>query len=252
MIERDFRDVILLRGDGNLWWTGATNLGVAHALDLGATLIMTLNDDTIAPPEFLATIVASSANHPNALLGAFAIDAVNGHPVFGGERINWRVGSSVALLDIISPEDRQGLHAVTHFPGRGLLIPRNVFLTIGLFDQIHFPHYAADYDFTHRAIRAGFHVFCNFDAKLFVHPRESGDAQLRHKKSLSNYFLHLFGMKGGGNVKVFTRYAIRNCPPRYLAWFLFRGYVQRIVGYWIGWKFKKKKCAPLLIANEKT
>lgn len=27
MIEKEFSDVILLKGDGNLWWTGATNLG---------------------------------------------------------------------------------------------------------------------------------------------------------------------------------------------------------------------------------
>jgi GT2 family glycosyltransferase len=28
MIEKDFPEVIPLKGDGELWWTGATNMGV--------------------------------------------------------------------------------------------------------------------------------------------------------------------------------------------------------------------------------
>ena len=70
----------------------------------------------------------------------------------------------------------------------------------------------ADDDFAHSAKRNGFNIYCNYDAKLFIRSEESGDYQIRKNKSLKNYYLHLFGIKGGGNLKIFTIYAFKNCP----------------------------------------
>ena|SRR5438105_5524438 len=46
-LQENFPEVILLKGDGNLWWTGAINLGVEVALSEGADYILTLNNDTL-------------------------------------------------------------------------------------------------------------------------------------------------------------------------------------------------------------
>ena len=142
-------------------------------------------------------------------------------------------------MDILPQEQWCRLHKVSHFPGRGLLIPSEVYRKIGLYDEKHFPHYAADYDFTHRAIRAGYKIYCNYDAKLFIYPEVSGDAENRKNKSLKNYFNHLFMLKGGGNLKVFFYYAIINCPPRYLILFLPIGISRRILGYLRDWILEK-------------
>ena len=48
---------------------------------------------------------------------------------------------------------------------------------------------------------------------------ESGDFQIRQNKSLKNYYLHLFGIKGGGNLKIFIIYAVKNCPKKYFLFF---------------------------------
>lgn len=232
MIASEFPEVILLRGDGNLWWTRATNLGVQYALERGAAYIMTLNDDTIATVTFLAEMQAVAADRPFALLGALAVDADTGEIVYAGEQINWKTGTTVSLLTKFDAQIRPGLREVTHFPGRGLWIPASVFHTVGMFDAARFPHYAADYDFTHRAIRAGYQVFCNYHAQLLIYPDASGSVQLRKKPNLMNYYDHLFSIKGGANLKVFTHYAWRNCPAQYRPWFMFRGYLQRILGYW--------------------
>ncbi|GAB4447259.1 MAG: hypothetical protein Fur0028_02110 [Bacteroidales bacterium] len=231
MLANEFPEVHVIRGDGNLWWTAATNLGVKYALENNADYVLTLNNDTIATEDFLEKMIYWAERRPNSLLGAFAIDAETKKPVYGGEIINWKWGNSKSLLNILPKEQWYGLHEVTHFPGRGLLIPADVFRKIGLYDEKHFPHYAADYDFTHRAIRAGYKVYCNYDAKLYIYPDVSGDAENRKKKSLKNYYNHLFGMKGGGNLKVFTKYAFNNCPARCLLQYLFFGYIRRIFGY---------------------
>jgi GT2 family glycosyltransferase len=239
MIQQEFPEVILLHGDGNLFWTKATNLGVKCALEHGARHVMTLNDDTVAAKDFVEKMILWAKREPKSLLGALAFDAETKKPVYGGEIINWKTASSTYLLNILRAEDWHSLHEVTHFPGRGLLVPSEVFLKIGLFDAEHFRHYSADYDFTHRAIKAGYKVFCNYDAKLYVYPQASGDAQFRMKKNLKNYYYHLFAVKGGGNLKRFTVYVVRNCPVRYRPWFLLRGYIQRVFGYWTDFVLEK-------------
>lgn len=233
MLANDFPEVQVIKGDGNLWWTAATNLGVKYALENNADYVLTLNNDTIAIEDFLEKMIYWADKTPNSLLGAFAIDADTKKPVYGGEIINWKWANSKFLLDILPKEQWHGLHEVTHFPGRGLLIPIEVFKKIGFFDEKHFPHYAADYDFTHRAIRAGYRVYCNFDAKLIIYPDVSGDAENRKKKSLKNYYNHLFGIKGGANLKVFTIYTLKNSPRYAVPFFLLRGYIQRLIGYWL-------------------
>jgi GT2 family glycosyltransferase len=183
MIYSEYPDVILLHGSGNLWWTGATNLGVTYALEHGADCVMTLNDDTFPPPDFIENMMFCANRQPEALIGALAVDVETGQIVYGGEIINWLSGQSISLKDILKPEEMTGLHEVTHFPGRGLLIPSKVFKRIGLYDQVHFPQYAADYDFTHRAIRAGFKVYCNYDARLFIYPDASVSVPIRKFRS---------------------------------------------------------------------
>jgi GT2 family glycosyltransferase len=235
MILADFPEVTLLRGDGNLWWAGATNLGVRYALDHGARHIMTLNDDTMVEPNFVKAMVSWSQRNPQALLGALAVDVDTGKTVYAGEVINWITASYRPASDPGFANEITGLQEATHFSGRGLLIPAEVFHKIGLFDAEHFPQTLADYDFTHRARKAGFKVYCNHDARVLIRTLESGAVKLRVEKSWAHYWSHLFGIKGAGNLKYFTSYAVRNCPGMYLPLFLTIGILKRLLGYLLEW-----------------
>ena len=150
--------------------------------------------------------------------------------------MNWG-GESVQLLDILRPENRKGLHWVTHFPGRGLWIPYVVFKKLGLFDAETFPQAAADYDFTLRASRAGYKIYCNFDARLYSNVHASSDWDYRLNLSLKNYLRHLVDIKGGGNLRVFIKFTIRHCPPRYRNQYLIKGVIARLGGY--PWRWLK-------------
>lgn len=233
MLESEFPEVIVLSGDGNLWWTKSINMGIRHALSLGADYIMTLNNDTIATPDFLEKMMYWADRTPNALLGAFDIDSISKKPYYGGEIINWPLAKSRYLLDELKEEDLHGIREVSLFPGRGLLIPRQVFDKAGLYAEKELPHYMADYDFTHLVIRHGFKVYCNYDAKLYTYPEEGGDHKIKKKKSLKNYYNHLFSIKGGANLKNFTIYTFRNCPKKNIPTSLIIGYLRRLGGYWI-------------------
>jgi GT2 family glycosyltransferase len=233
MLKDEFPEVTVLNGDGNLFWTASVNMGIKLALDEGADYIMTMNNDVIATKEYIHNMYKWIEKKPDAVMGSLEIDAVTKKINFAGERISWATGSYISLLNIVPESEHHGLHAVTHLPGRGLLIPRKVFEKIGLFDQKVFPHYMADFDFTHKLLRHGFEMYCNYDAKLYTYPQESGDSMNRQKKSLKNYYNHLFSIKGGGNLRNFTWYAWKNCPKRYLPSYLLIGYARRMGGYLI-------------------
>jgi GT2 family glycosyltransferase len=233
MLKKEFSEVTVISGDGNLFWTASINIGIRHALQLGADYVLTLNNDTIATPDFVLNILEGAKQKPNALIGALDIDAATRKPYYGGEIINWMLSKSTYLLNKLKSEEQSGLHEVSLFPARGLLIPRKVFETIGLFEEEKLPHYMADYDFTHKAKRHGFAIYCCYEAKLYTYPQEGGDHKIREKKNLRNYFNHLFNLKGGGNLMNFTIYTFRNCPPKYLLPSLLTGYIRRIGGFWL-------------------
>jgi GT2 family glycosyltransferase len=233
MLEDDFPEVVIIKGDGNLYWTAAINRGIAYALNRGCQYILTLNNDTVASPEFVEKMLMAANQRPSSLLGALDIDAISRKPYYGGEIFNWKNSRSQFLLDILPADEQHGLHEVSLFPGRGLLIPGIVFETIGLFEERELPHYMADYDFTLRARRSGFHIYCNYEAKLYTYPEEGGDHKIRKTKSVRNYFRHLFNIKGGGNLMNYTIYTLRNCPRKDILPALFMGYVRRLGGYWL-------------------
>src|SRR5690606_34652437 len=116
---------------------------------------------------------------------------------------------------------------------RGLLVPRAVFDKIGQFDAKTFPHYAADYDFTLRARQHGFKVFCNYDARLYIYPDASGNFVNRSSLSIKRFYSHLFGIKGGGNLRNYTLFVFRHCPPMKIPLALLLGYLRRIGGFWL-------------------
>ncbi|RDV13690.1 glycosyltransferase family 2 protein [Pontibacter diazotrophicus] len=231
MLQSDYKEVEVLRADGSLFWTAGVNLGLRHAMKAGASLLMTMNNDVIADEHLIENMFRWHQKYPAAMLGALEMDVHTRKPIFGGERLNWLLNRIDHVLDILPEEEQHGLHPVTHLPGRGLLIPKAIFERIGLLDQDRLPHYLADYDFTHSARRAGFQLFVNYDARLYTYPDESGEREIRREKSLKNYYKHLFDIKGGGNLRDFTRFTLKNCPTPYVPFHLANGYVRRIFGY---------------------
>ena len=233
MIEEEFPNIILLKEKGDLWWAEATNIGVRYALEHGADYIMTLNDDTVPRVDFIEKMLLWIEKKPNVLLGAFAVDENNGDAVYGGEIRSCITGKSTHLIKTLQKEQMHGLHKVNLFPGRGLMMPAKVFDDIGMYDSKNFPQTLADLDFTCRAGNAGYEMYCNYDAVVGIYPEESGGIYLMKKKSFSNYYKHLFDLKGGGNIIRFSIFAIKNVPFYYLPIFLMRGLSARLLSYWL-------------------
>jgi len=235
MIEKQFPDVILLKEQGNLWWSAATNVGVRYAINHGAEYVMTLNDDTLPATDCIEKMMAWSIKKPRALLGVLAIDEKTNELIYGGEILDWKTGKSEYILNNVPVAERNGLHRVNIYPGRGLLIPVETFNEIGLYDSQNFPQTWADLDFATRADKAGYEIFCNYDAQIKIYTEESGGVWLRKNKSWKNYYQHLFGPRGSGNLKWFTIFSFKNAPKKYRVIYWLRGSAMRIGGYLLEW-----------------
>jgi GT2 family glycosyltransferase len=232
-LSKEYPEVKVLQTRGDLFWTDTVNLGIRYALEQGALRVMTLNNDVLCPPVFVEKMLAASILHPTSLIGALALEDERLQKVaYAGEEWQWLTDSSKPIAATFN-KALAGLHPVTHFPGRGLLIPRVCLDRIGVFDAARFPHYMADYDYTMVARRAGFEVLVNYDAPLITYPEASGDRALRAKKTIGNYIKHLTNIRGGGNLINFWRYSFKNCPPLLLPINLVVGTAKRLVSYWV-------------------
>ena len=102
---------------------------------------------------------------------------------------------------------------------------------IGLFDAENFPQRAADYDFTIRANRLGFQLYCNCDAKLYSYKKHTTGSIYTHKFSFNNYYKHLTTINGGANIVFIWRYAMKNCPRKYRFKYITITLMKCFIGY---------------------
>jgi GT2 family glycosyltransferase len=66
--------VTVLEGDGNLWWTGAVNIGVVHALRGTYDYILILNDDLLLDHGFLTEMLNVAKANPGSLVSSVKLN----------------------------------------------------------------------------------------------------------------------------------------------------------------------------------
>lgn len=174
-IELNFPEVVVLQGDGNLWWSGGTNKGAAYALEQGADYILTINDDAIMEPDFLTHLVATARQDRRYIVGCRLhcqdrpdeVWAIGSEPAFRAGtlfRLNFAGARWREIKDTLSDP-----YPVKTMPGNGVLIPREVFEQVGYYDAVRLPHYHADSDLVLRARRAGFRPVISLKSVLYNH-----------------------------------------------------------------------------------
>jgi GT2 family glycosyltransferase len=168
-----FPSVVLLKGDGNLWWSGATNLGVKFALERAAEgdYLLTLNNDTRLGTTYVESLVDAAGKKSGALIGSVALRDDDPETVLdGGNSLSWWTAKQTAhgrgkRLDVARRTAGPFLE-VDVLPGRGTLVPVTAYRRCGLYAQELLPQYAADYEFSARAHRSGFPLFVAYDVTL--------------------------------------------------------------------------------------
>ena len=213
-VKEKYPDVILLNGDGQLWWTGATNLGVRRALEncREEDYVLTLNNDTVLPVDYLETMMSLARRAPNALIGSIARDYSRRNVcVDEGVAIRW---FSAKFIKLKAPSNTGGdsFYSASALPGRGTLIPISVFDDIGLYDVDTFPHYAADYDFSLRAAKAGYNLLLNPLCYLYSKTNLTGLSNVHNRIALADWLESFHSMKSPNNLKIRLRFGLKHAP----------------------------------------
>ena len=152
---KDFPEVVHLTESDALWWAGATNVGVKHALKSGATHIMLLNNDCYLGSNTLENLVSHlismhSQKHSASIIAPLQRIYPNGDYFPKNVMSSFSLGyPTLSLPSLFSSRiEKSGLKKVKLIVGgRGSIIPSVVFRNIGLFDEKNLPHYGADHDF---------------------------------------------------------------------------------------------------------
>jgi GT2 family glycosyltransferase len=160
---------VILRGDGSLWWAGATNLGVQYALDHDFDYVLTINDDSIPGEGFLNRLLQTARTRPRAIVGGLIVFMTQPERVWaGGGRVCFWNGKLFQhhFRNTTVADARAGgrVKPVEILPGCGVLVPVTVYRDIGLYDASRFPQYHADSEFTLRARKRGYEVLVDTEA----------------------------------------------------------------------------------------
>jgi len=223
-LERSFPNVVVLHGDGNLWWTGATAAGVEWVLGRCSTedYVLTLNNDTTVGPEYVETLVRVCRREGDrAVVGSVGIDSRDRDTIVdGGPFVNWftaKGGSAHTGESLKGCMGRGVLEVLPDFlPGRGTLIPVSCFRTVGNFDARRLPHYAADYEFSARAGRAGYRLIMCYEAPVYSEVESTG-ITTRHGRLPWGQFFRMFVSRRSPACLPYRWRFARMTAPRYLA-----------------------------------
>ncbi len=149
-VRLNFPEVAVLRGNGNLYWTGATAWGMRRAVELGAEYVFWLNDDCEPQPGALAALLAVAQTR-HGVAGGIGVLPRSGQPIYGGFH---KMRNDLEHVST-GPGDVLACDALN---GNLVCVPRTVIDAVGFPDGRALPHAMGDVDYTLRAQAAGFPV----------------------------------------------------------------------------------------------
>ena len=236
-LAMEFPTVTILKGDGMLWWTGAMNVGVGWALARAEPqdVVLSLNNDTIPPPRYLERLLRAQAAAPNALVGSLLVSATNRKTIVdGGVTIDWatakyRTAGCGNTVDV-GADVHPSLRRVDVLSGCGTLIPVCVFERIGTYDEVRLRHYAADYEFSRRALRAGFGLFVDWASPLHLWEAETGIHASAASTGFGGLLRSFWDIRSANDFRNRWRFAVAACPRWALPTYVPCDYARVVIG----------------------
>ncbi|MDG2304261.1 MAG: glycosyltransferase family 2 protein [Candidatus Binatia bacterium] len=149
-------DVEIVRLPENRHFAGGVNGGAVRALELGATHLFILNNDTVIEPDCVARMVAVAEAMPEAgIVGPALLDLGDRHALSLGERYSsWSLAVPRTLLKVRSTGDNRP-YPVGGIMGSAIFVTRECFERVGPYDEGLLVYYE-EVDFCLRARALGY------------------------------------------------------------------------------------------------
>lgn len=168
MLRHDYPEVIVLKGDGNLWWSRSANLGIEKAMEIDSKYVLLVDNDTTVDSGFISALVETAEKNPRSIITSKVYLYYQPDRLFeAGWKIDWPRGGFRARgsgeVDSGQYDEQCDVQATTI----GMLIDTSFFKDIGMMDAEEFPQYWSDIDFTHRAHQKGYRIIYQPKSKIW-------------------------------------------------------------------------------------
>lgn len=160
-IHENHPEIILLHGNGKLWWGGSLRFAINNILSLATDndYVLTINDDCEITPDYLNKILQVAISHPRSIVGSWTIDIRDKSTIIDGPtKLHWPKSTLTSIYSgkQINDLPNNEMFRSDTLTTRGTLYPIKLFKDIDNFDNINFPHHLADIDLSLRAKYFGY------------------------------------------------------------------------------------------------
>lgn len=201
-VESFYPDIDILKGDGDLWWSGAVNLGARYAInELKVDYIILWNNDIRAEKDYFSKLikVLSQVDH-ETIIGSKILVLENPDTMWSMGGYFHPTTGKYGMYGYYEKELEKYKKSiiVDWLTGMGTIIPRKVIETIGYWDNKNFPQYHGDSDFTYRAKLNGFKITVNPSLIIFNSVKSSG---IEHEGSFKMLWKLMTDIRSKNNFK---------------------------------------------------
>lgn len=216
-MAREFPGYVRVSGSPELWWAGATNLGIRHAIASGARIVMLLNNDAFIEKNTIGNLLECSGRVPDAIVAPVQVSDKSGEVLFVGLRHLISLGF-VGLPGPrrITPEmQRERLLAVPMIGGgRGVIVPVEVIENVGLLDDVALPHYYSDNDFYIRCKKSGVGLYVCLDSHVRLDESSTSIAHEYENLTTKEFFASFHDPRSHRNLKYLKAFFRKHYPVR--------------------------------------
>lgn len=214
-IAKNYPGAVLIRSVANLGFALANNVGISRALKDGCEAVFLLNNDVIIDEPFISGCVDILENNP--LVGIVGPVIVE----FDKPNIIQCAGGRISLWNLFFPYINRGkeyrkedrLEKVDYVLGAAMLIRKEVFDKIGVFDPEYYPAYVEEADFCYRAKLSGYRCAVYYGTRVrHIGGKSSGGLANSFRRMMVNRF----------------RFAVKHLGPAYF-FFVSQAVVLRVI-----------------------
>ncbi|MCA1625189.1 MAG: glycosyltransferase family 2 protein [Acidobacteria bacterium] len=169
-IEREFSDVEIIKGDGNLWFSEGTNVGIRAALKHNPDYVLMINDDQVFDSDFLRYMVDTAEKYPHSVVGSLLLLWDMPHklfqvaPVWNTWAGGWQFWENQTVWTI--PKKPWEVEIIV---GNCVLVPVKAIHEEGLMNSRRYPNFG-DAEYTPRLKKKGWRLLIDPRARVFCQP----------------------------------------------------------------------------------
>ena len=225
MIKEKYPYVILLKGDGSLWWSGATNRGIKKAIKIGSDYVLLGGmNDTIVDSGFLTALVDTAEKNPRSITlpKVYFYDDPKRLSFAGGD-INWLKGWPSSIGNGEIDTGQYDMQCDVKHGGLGILVNTSFFGDIGIMDSKNCPLYWGDTDFTYRAYKKGYRLIYVPKSMMWHKLGSTVKKENPNLSSLLSALIYLTtNVRSAQNFRAVAKFHLRYCPIYLIPYVLMR------------------------------